>query len=279
VTNEPRVCDNLNEAEYHSHPALSFSGAKKLLPPNCPALFKHNRDHGQPHKAAFDFGHAAHKLVLGAGSDLVVIDADSWRTKAAQEAQKAAYADGKTPLLAEEMAKVEDMAAAIRGNPIAVALFDPANGKPEQSLFWQHHSGVNLRGRVDWLPNSRDGRMILPDYKTTVSAEPAAFAKSCASYGYAQQAAFYTDGVIALGLAEDVAFIFVAQEKTAPYLVSIFELDTEALRIGRALNEQAIEVYAECMATDTWPSYSDDVVRLSLPRWFTYQHASLMETA
>lgn len=271
---------NVPEAEYHADPieggSLSCSGSKLLLPPSCPAKFKWQRDNGSEHKAVFDFGSAAHRLVLGAGADLEVIDADNWMTKAAKEARAAAYAEGKTPLLRDELVQVQAMAATLREHPIASALFDPERGLPEQSLFWDL-DGTAKRARLDWLPDLHNGRMILADYKSTVSSEPGSFAKSVANFGYAMQADFYMNGVRALGLADDVAFLFVTQEKTAPYLISVFELDAEYLRIGAALNRQAEEVYAECTATDSWPSYSDDVVRLSPPSWFSYQHAYLLE--
>jgi len=78
-------------------------------------------------------------------------------------------------------------------------------------------------------------------------------------------------------LADEVAFVFVAQEKTAPHLITVFELDREAVEIGRALNRQAIEVFAECQATNTWPSYTGEVSLISLPPWYLRQHYNLME--
>lgn len=65
---EPGVYDDMPEHVYLADPvpggSLSFSGAKALLPPSCPALYRHQRDHGRPPKPAFDFGHAVHSMVL-----------------------------------------------------------------------------------------------------------------------------------------------------------------------------------------------------------------------
>ncbi len=269
---EPGVYD-MPADEYHAQTALSSSGARKLLAPSCPALFKWERDHGQPNKRVFDFGHAAHRMVLGDGPELVVVDADDWRTKAAREARDEAHAEGKVPLLADEFATVSQMAWEQRRHPAA---FEPKNGKPEQSLFAKDAAtGVMLRARLDWLPDPTDGRLTLVDYKTTVSAEPAAFGRSVAKYGYYQQAAWYLDIVKTLGLADDPAFLFIGQEKTPPYLVTVFELDEEALRIGRRRNRQAIEVFAECAATDTWPSYSSEIEQISLPLWMVDEYEGM----
>ena len=269
----PGIYDDLDEAIYHADKgSLSVSGAKKLLPPNCPARFKWDRDNGQPQKDAFDFGHAAHAEVLGIGMPIEVIDAPDWRTKAAQEAKKKAYAEGKVPLLADDKRAVEEMAAALRQHPIAAALLDPEHGKPEVSGFWHDTDhDVMRRLRTDWLPDTDGGRLIVPDYKSCPSAEPGAIRKAVANFGYYMQHAWYVDGLHALGVAEDIAFVFIFQEKTAPYLVTVAELDAEAVLIGRKRNDQALQVYAECVATDTWPPYTTDVELISLPGWASYQ--------
>jgi len=262
------------EAAYHAHPALSVSGAKKLLPPYCPAIYKYERDNGQPPKAAFDFGHAAHSLVLGVGEPVVVVDAPNWMTKAAKEQRDVARAAGQVPVLAAEWKQIEGMAAAIKAHPIASALLDPQHGTPEVSLFWDDEQhGIQRRGRLDWLPDATDGRRLVADFKTCGSAEPGAIRKAVANYGYHQQAAWYLDGLEALDLG-DAAFLFIFQEKTAPYLVTVVELDPEALAIGRGLNDRAMQVFAECTATDTWPSYTSDVELISLPGWATREYAA-----
>ena len=269
---EPGIYQITND-EYHADPvpggSLSSSGARKLLPPSCPALFRHEQDTEQAPKKVFDLGNAAHKLVLGEGPDLVRIDATEWRTGAAKAEVAAVRDTGGVPLKPAEYEQVHAMADALRRHPVAAALFDPARGKPEQSLFWRDPpTGVTRRARLDWLPAPRAGRLIIPDYKTCRSAEPAALAKAVHDYGYHCQADWYRTGARALDLADEhAAFVFVCQEKTAPYLVTVFEPDAAALRIGAAKNRRAIQVYAECTATGHWPGYSDDVVPLSLPVW------------
>lgn len=263
-----KVVEDLDEAEYHAHAALSVSGAKKLLAPSCPARFKWERDNPPAPKAVFDIGHAAHAAVLGVGADVVVVDAANWMTKAAKEARDQAYADGKTPLLAADAAAVEGMAAALRAHPKASALLDPDHGTPEVSLFWTDvASTVQRRARLDWLPATDGGRLTIVDYKTCASAEPGKVRKAVADFGYHMQHAWYVDGAHAVGLAEDVGFRFVFQEKTPPYLITVVELDAEAVRVGRARNDEALRVFAECTEWDTWPGYADDVQVLSLPPW------------
>lgn len=262
-----RVVEAMPEADYHAHPALSSSGAKRIMQ-TCPAVFKYERDHGRANKSAFDVGHAAHGLVLGIGEPVVVVDAGDWRSKAAREERDDAYAAGKVPVLAAEWQDVQAMAAALKADPLAGALFNPEKGTAEQSIFWHDdRHDVDRRARLDWL-TTIGGRPCAVDYKTTTSADPAAIRKTVANLHYHQQDAWYLDGLTAVGM-DDAAFLFVFQEKQPPYLTTVVELDFIARRVGRDLNTQALEVFAECTATGHWPGYSSDVELISLPAWAT----------
>ena len=271
VITEPGVY-TMDEADYHADPvpggSLSASGARKLLA--SPARFAYDREHPPEPTPAMELGTAAHRLVLGTGPELAVIDAPDWRTRAAKEAAAAAREAGAVPLLTTEHEQVQMMAAALRNHPIAAALFDPERGDPEQSLFWtDDRTGVWMRARLDWLPRHPPGRLIIGDYKTAISASPDGFTRDVANFGYHQQAAFYCDGATALGLADNPAFLFVVQEKAAPYLVAVYELDVLAMEAGRARNRLAAEMYRDCTEAGIWPGYPAEIGLISLPPWAT----------
>lgn len=276
---EPGIYD-LPAHVYHADPvpggSLSSSGARKLLRPSCPALFRHWLDFGQEPQPEFDLGHAAHREVLGVGEPIHVIDAGDYRTKDARAQRDAAHADGRVPILAHEYERVRAMAAALREHPIAGAIFQPDQGRPEQSIIWTDpRTGVWRRAMLDWLPHPAEGRrLIITDYKTCASAEPDAISRSLHHYGYYQQAAWYLDAVGAAGLAsrDDAAFVLVCQEKTPPYLVTVGQPDPEALAWGDRLNAKAIDTYATCRATGRWPGYAEDVISVSLPTWAVRAH-------
>lgn len=267
---EPGVY-NLPAEAYHGDPvaggSLSSTGARKLLPPGCPAAYAYWRMNPDPPNRTLSFGQAAHRVVLGEGADLVVVEADNYRTKAAQEAKKEAHAAGLTPLLTAEHDVVEAMAAAIRAHPIASKLLAPGSGVAEQTLVWRDGQ-VWRRALVDWLRHPRQGqRLIIPDYKTTTRADSESVQKTIATYGYHVQGAWYADGARALGLAEEVVFLLVMQEKDPPYLVNVVEPDPVAMRIGHRLCQNAVALYAACTETGRWPGYSDDVELVPLPAW------------
>lgn len=265
--------DGLGELIYHGDPivggSLSYSGAKALL--DCPAKFDHDRQHGRPPKAVFDFGHLAHGLVLGTGLDIDVVHYSDWRTKDAQARRKAAYDRGAVPVLSEDYSKAEAMAGAVQRHPIASVLFD--RGVPERSLFWtDERTGQTLRARPDWLrPAEGDVPCLVVDYKTTTDASPRTLRSTVARLHYEQQDAWYRQGVRALGIDEAPRFVFVFQEKDAPYVVTVVELDEEARQVGERRNAAAVDLFRECERTGSWPGYADtDIVSLSLPGWATY---------
>ncbi|WP_326600555.1 PD-(D/E)XK nuclease-like domain-containing protein [Rhodococcus sp. PD04] len=279
VVDAPGLYLDVPEAIYHGdRGTLSQSGAKKLLPPSCPAIFHYEREHPPAPKDVFDIGSAAHALVLGVGDPIARLDFDDWKTKAAREARDEARAEGKTPLLAKDYETVHAMAAALRKHPLAATLF--ADGRPEVSAFWTDaETGVGRRARFDWLPNADPRRRrVIPDYKTTSDANPSKFAKSAADFGYYMQAPWYLDAIAATEGDTEAAFLFVVQSKTPPYLVSVVELDHDALMLGHRLNRRALEIYAECESSGVWPGYGDDVHYVSLPSWVHYEKEELLRS-
>jgi hypothetical protein len=214
------------------------------------------------------FGTAAHTKVLGAGPEIITVEAPDWRSKAAREKRLDAEARGAIALLEDDVIRIKGMAAAIRQHDIARALLNPNHGQPEQAIFWQAaETDVWRRALIDWLPDLGTGRPIAVDYKTTASAERESIRKSVARYGYHQQSAWYLDACQSIGYPPDTAFVFIFQEKTPPYLITPVQLDDTAMAIGRDRNRRAIEIYRDCTATGMWPGHTTGIELISLPPW------------
>lgn len=267
---EPGMYADIPNEVYHADlNSLSSSGARHLLA-TCPAQFHHDlhnpREHSEDY---FDVGTAFHTLAFGVGPEIVEIEEKDWKKDAAKTARAEAWKAGKTPLLTKQLAQVRAMADALRGNDIAATLL--GEGMAEHSLYWtDKETGVMLRARPDWMCWS-NGRLIEVDGKSAETSSPRHFSKAAANLGYAMQADFYRRGAIALGLDPDPAFLFLVVAKTPPYLVSPIELDAEAMAFGAARNRRAIDLYAHCRDTDTWPDWGNDVHLVGLPRWAYYQ--------
>jgi hypothetical protein len=268
---KPGLHFDLPAEDYHAaHDWLSASGIKKLVPPSTPAHFKAAQG-TEEHKPQFDVGKAAHARVLGAGEEVVVVDADDWRSKDARLARDAAYEQGKVPILAKDNVVIDGMAASLAAHPIAPLLF--TTGEAEVSAFWTDEAtGVPCRARFDWLPEKAAGkRIIVPDLKTAISAAPSEFAKAAARFGYYLQQEHYRDAIRALDIDSDPAFLFVVIEKVEPYLVTVAQFKEPAdVRLARGAVDRARRIFAECTELDQWPGYPEGVVDLALPNYLHY---------
>jgi hypothetical protein len=262
---EPGIYGGIPNADYHADPALG-STSLKTLATKTPAHYQWDKAHPK-FSDAFTLGTAAHSLILeGSTADIVVVQADNWLTKDAKVAKAEALAAGKQPLLTKEMAQVTAMRDAVMAHPVARELF--TGHQAEQSVFWEE-DGLALKCRPDaWKPG------ILIDLKTTRSADPNEFGKTAHEFGYHQSAAHYIDGVKA-ATGEELPFHFVLVEKTEPYLVSVVELDVEAINIGRQLNDRAKRIYRECQASGNWPGYPTAEL-ISLPMWAVYKAEEIL---
>jgi len=262
---KPGIYDGVSNADYHADPALG-STSLKTLATRTPAHYQHDKAHPKS-SDAFTLGTAVHSLILEADtSGIVVVEADNWLTKDAKVAKASALAEGKQPLLTKEMTQVWAMHDAVMDHPEAWKSF--VGHKAEQSVFWEE-DGLMLKCRPD---AQKPGLLI--DLKSTIDANPNEFGKIAAKFGYHQSAAHYIDGwKVATG--EELPFHFVLVEKTAPYFVSVVELDVEAIDIGRQLNDRAKRIYRECVESGTWPGYpAADLI--SLPMWAIYQAEELL---
>lgn len=266
---EDGVYRDIDDEDYHRDPdSLSSSGARTILW-DTPAKFRADQLKRPDPKPDYDMGHGAHLYVLGKGPLVVEVDADTWQSGAARQARRDAWDAGKVPLLAKQVATAKQMAERVRDHPKAAALLSA--GDAEISGYWHDElTGVRLRWRADWLHPGRS-RIIIVDYKSTKNGHPAAFSKSVAEYRYHQQDAWYRDGLIACDVDTDPLFVFIAQEKTPPYLVSVHEVELPDVERGRALNRKAIELYAKCRENDEWPGYGDQIHAVDFPSYARYR--------
>lgn len=281
MTRPTGMYSHISDIDYHADTAsLSSSGAKLIL--DCPARFRARMDAPPKPKREFDIGHVAHRLILGKGSEFVVLDpavhgltkdgtpaANPRATTAWKQAEIAARSRDLVPIHADDFAKAEAMAKAVHEHPYAGRLL--ADGQAEVSLYVDDPggTGVKLRARPDWMTEV-DGRVCMLDAKTTTNSRPGDFARKAAELGYHVQDAFYRLVARALELDDDPLFVFVPVEKEPPHLVSTVRFDhpddiAEADRLVR----KAIDTYARCVETGEWPAWegTEGLTGIRLPVW------------
>lgn len=294
--------------QYHADalrdvPTLSSSLARVILAQSPRhAWTQHprlNPDHEPVEKKTFDIGRAAHRAVLGAGGDYVAYPDDmlasngAASTKAAKEWAEAQRAAGNTPLKADEVDQIGEIADAVRAKLALMGIaFDPAQS---EITALGEVDGVWCRAMIDNAP--ADARQPLYDLKTTMDASPDAVARAVMNYGYDVQAAHYLD-VWKAATGEDRRFRFVFVEKTAPYEVAVVELydHDRAVRLKRAASDDpasvaadwwtmaradakdARRIWGECLASDTWPGYPAKVAVIGAPAWHNAQREARHES-
>jgi PDDEXK-like domain of unknown function (DUF3799) len=270
---------SLYHADPCDSPSLSNSIIKTLLTKSPHhAWLKHPRlnPQYQPQEdSKFDLGSAAHSLLLEGYDCCQVIDAEDWRTKDAKAARDRARASGLIPMLHHQYAEAVLMVEVAR-NYVARSVLGNIfmDGKPEQTLVWREdmaQSSVWCRGRLDWL--TTDHSMIL-DYKTTSVANPGAFCRTqMTAMGYDTQAAFYRRGMQAIGRVVP-EFVFLIQEDSAPYSCYLVECAPSMQSLAEHKVQRSIDLWSECMETNTWPGYSDTIYHAEAAAWAVAEEES-----
>lgn len=214
-------------------------------------------------------GHTTHVAVLEPARFLAEYVAAP-RFDKRTNAGKAGWADfqaehsGKVIVPEDEFALAGTMAAAVWSHPTAAELL--RGGLKEVSLAWRDKdTGVPCKARLDHLGTAGEWSAIV-DLKTSRNASRRSFERDVHSYGYHQQGAFYLDGADALS-PRPRKFIFVVVESEPPHCVAVYELDSEAIDLGRDDYKKHLRMYAECVTTGRWPGYPDGMDYVSLPTW------------
>lgn len=224
-----------------------------------PLHFKHHIENPEPKTDALIFGAAVHKSILEPETFLdeytIGPDVDR-RTKAGREAWADSIAEalqkGTELITAKDLHTIVDMGAALEQNGLAMDLL--TSGEHEKVFTWTDDvTGEKCKCKVDAL-GEYHGQPVIIDYKTTDSCEDGHFERSARKYGYDFQAGMYTEGVFQ-NTFEQYGFIFIAQEKTAPYASRIYVADPGWIAKGYDKFRELIGIYHYCKESGDWYGY------------------------
>lgn len=256
---------DLDEPTYRALPHINKSGLDKVH--RSPAHYRWSCENKEAPTPAMILGQAVHLGVFQ--PELLYrhfyarpegIDA---RTKDGKEklAELERANAGKTMLKPEDFATVEGIMRAVRGHKLASQLI--SGGRAEvTALARDAEFDVDVKAKPDYL---RDDDVIV-DLKTSAEVTFFPFRRSVTSFRYNCQAAWYLDVTnAALGREQYRRFILVAVEKEPPFGVIVYELDAEAIRLGRMEIRADLEVYARCLKSDSWPSYPESILTMTVP--------------
>jgi len=176
--------------------------------------------------------------------------------------------EGKTPVTVDDWNKAWAMREQVMAHPSAAHILKRKNAKVEHAAIWaDQETGISCKAKIDFFaPGVGKQKPIIADLKTTMDAGPRSFAKSIASFNYHMQQAFYTDGV-AQCENRHCRFVFIAVEKEPPYAVGVYELDEQAVEVGRKTYRNLLSQWKSCLESGTFTGYGDGVETLDLPEW------------
>lgn len=227
---------DMPDGEYFQHPAIDQTSLKNFI--GSPREYAWKKLHQDHDSTAFQFGRAAHSLVLGSGP--IVEERLDRRTTEGKLQAGRCKTDETVALSKPDYQKLMDML------DYAPDMGELAEGKPEIALFaTDPATGIHLKGKIDWLPDAPDveDTMWLYDYKTT-GHDAMDFTGSAYKFGYHIQAAFY---MRLYRLVTDwrgrMGFRFVVQEKQAPYDWMVWEFkdtDPEITQVAECQIDEAL---------------------------------------
>jgi hypothetical protein len=245
--------------QYHADPAISASHLKAITQQSPYHYWSRFLDPQRPTMeptSAMRLGSLAHCAVLEPDELSKRYSTCLPRnTKAGKEQAVELAAAGIEAVTEPEMALALNMAASVRQHPYAAALL--ANGKAEQS-FWADDlaTGLRIKARPDWYTGT-----TIVDLKTCSDASSGGFSRACATFAYNLQAQHY------LNVCFAERFIFLAVEKTYPYAVGVYELDTAAMAAGAEQCRIGLQTISDCRAINEWPGYTTTCDTISMPNW------------
>lgn len=256
------IFENISNEAYHAGAGVSKSGLW-TLETKSPA---HYRYEVRKEKNEFDVGEACHLAILQPNEfeARIIRGPDDRRGNKWKDHAEFARVEGKLLLTSGDFDSVLAMRDTIHADAWISSII--TGGKPmvEASGYWTDPvTGMLCRCRPDLY---REDLGIILDVKTARSAHADAFARSVINYGYHAQEAFYSDGWTAMGKPVN-GFVFLTFEKETPYAKAVYELPPSIVDEGRAIMRKALNTYADCARTDTWPGYGEGVQELSFQRW------------
>jgi len=252
--------------QYQKAAGLSRSMLREMAWPRTPAHFKARYIDkvcgAEETTPAMELGTLTHRVILEpetcADAFHVKPDGMKFSTKDGI-AWRDAHQD-RPIITTDQSAAMLGMRESVLAHSIARKFIE--RSKRESNVFADAKE-IRLKARLDLLPDSGNA---LADLKTCESADDIGFSKSIDSYAYHYQAAFYLD-VCNLAGRDFSQWIFIAVEKTPPYLCVVYNLDPMAIEYGRTLYRRDLQAYRSCVESGIWPGYSPELSIISLPQY------------
>ena len=244
-------------SEYHAHPAWSPTALKAAVTGTMQAWWHRFGPEATAFEPSTDMvkGDLVDALLtppFELEQRFAVFSTIARNTKAGAANWLAGKAAGLTPVSAEMVEQAQQIAAALRRDPVVgKVLAAMAQEHSQQPHFWVDAAGRPCRCLPDVV--TTDGRVF--DLKKTRSAVPRRFYWQAKDLAYDLQLAH-----LALGHADRTGAMpreigFLAFEWEEPYDCALLVLDEQDIARGLERREEAFRRIASCQASGSWPSH------------------------
>jgi len=271
-----QIVNDLSNKEYHSHDSISSSGLKLIA--KSPKHFW--SQHINPERTKSE---PTDEMKLGTLCHTMVFEPEKFEDefgimpagiKKNTKEGRQLYSEyekkylGKTIVSEEDLDIAKTVSNEVNSHP-RLSLVKNKKGIAEQSIFFTY-KGVNFRIRPDYsiLPSLKFQNGIIFDLKTTKEADYAGFSRQAYNLGYWIQAALYCIGYqIAYNTQDLPEFIFIAAEKSDPFIVEVYRAEKEDLELAIKQVDKLIEIYKDCKESGNWFGSDGTIKQLKMPNW------------
>ena len=251
MMNTQRTCD-VDGSHHFSHvKKLALSGKQYLHAVNTPFT---------PTDAML-LGTAVHAMVLGTRPGAKPLEVYAGRRAGKEWESFQAEHEGAEILTAKEWNLAEDIAAAVKSDPVAIERLTGA--RFEVALEWEDGGIKCSTSGIDIV--TFDG--ALGDLKTTTTVQPEAWTRQAFKMLYPQQLAWYRRGAMANGIDCSRGLFLLGVETRAPFEVVVLDLTEAMIDLADrtvSLWLEKLRVYRE---SNQWPGYAQSAVPFDVPGW------------
>lgn len=141
----------------------------------------------------------------------------------------------------------------------------------EQAWRWKDEFGNEWCCKDDFI-TTLDGMNIICDVKFCRDISQQGFARDIAERGYHWQSAIYIDGIGRFEKIDAFAHLLISnKEESFGDDVAVRFIGDKTLKYAREQIPAWSERYANCRATDTWPSRNEAATMTDMAQWGFYQ--------
>ena len=219
----------------------------------------------------FDIGTAVHSAILEKDwmKHVTVVNAGNWSGSRAKFLKKQAKVTGGVALLKDQAKKIFAMREALFSDKECADI--ATCGQNELSYFWlDEETGVWLKVRPDIRLRRNFGIRVYDLKSSQGSSHVRAVQNRMIDMGYFLSAAMYLHVMEKVEGSRPYDFSLLCIEQAEPHLLNIVTIDELAIEWGKIIMRKSIDLFAECLKNDEWPSYERGLTA-ELPRGYEMQ--------